>query len=175
MNPFSHLDDKKLMNLYKDGESMAFDILYMRHKDKVYGYLKKRLFCEEVDDLFQLTFIKLHRSRELYDDKYEFLPWLYTISRSVLLDHFKKVKNRPNFTQIPDGLESIETDLDNDLDLEQFDLAKKEKEALELKFSDDLDYEEMAKKLNTSQANSRKIISRALAKMRNSFKGTSHE
>lgn len=171
MNPFSHLDDKKLMNLYKDGESMAFEILYLRHKDKVYSYLTKRLFNEDIDDLFQLTFVKLHRSRDLYDDKYEFLPWLYTICRSVLLDHLKKIKKTPLFDHDLDNLIANQVD-HNNLELESYGLAKKEEDALQLKFSEDLSYEEMAEKLNTSEVNSRKIISRALVKIKKSLKGS---
>ena len=31
------------MELYKNGENMAFEVIYSRHKDRVYSYLYKRL------------------------------------------------------------------------------------------------------------------------------------
>ena len=70
-NPFSHLEDSKLMELYKNGESMAFEVIYLRHKNRVYSYLDKRLFDKNmIDDVFQNTFVKFHKSRNLYSDKY---------------------------------------------------------------------------------------------------------
>ena len=42
-NPYSGLDDKKLMQLYQNGEEMAFEVIYLRHKDRVFSYLSKRM------------------------------------------------------------------------------------------------------------------------------------
>ena len=61
VNPFSNLDDYKLMELYMSGENMAFEMIYARHKDRVYSYLSKRLTNKDsIDDIFQCIFIKFH-------------------------------------------------------------------------------------------------------------------
>ena len=60
-NPFSHLEDEKLMELYKNGENMAFEVIYLRHKDRVYSYLDKRLSDKNIiEDIFQSIFVKFH-------------------------------------------------------------------------------------------------------------------
>lgn len=174
MNPFHHLEDKKLMNLYKDGEQMAFEVLYMRHKDKIYSYLYKRVQADAVEDLFQGTFIKLHKSRSLYDDKYEVLPWLYTICKSVLLDYFKKEKKQPLFVEEVE-VAIADSNADEEINLDQYNLRPKEKEAIKMRFVDDLEYEEMAQLIGTSESNSRKIISRALLKIKKALTGDENE
>ena len=93
LNPYINLEDKELMLKYQDGDHMAFDVLYSRHKNKVYSYLAKRLHSHnEIHDLFQRVFVKLHKSRHLYQEKYEVLPWIYTITKSEFLDFVKKNK-----------------------------------------------------------------------------------
>ena len=53
---------------YQAGDNMAFDVLYSRHKDKVYSYLSKRLRDQDqCEDLFQKVFTKFHRSKKLYN------------------------------------------------------------------------------------------------------------
>lgn len=153
---------------------MAFEVLYLRHKDKIYSYLFKRVQPDAVEDLFQSTFIKLHKSRSLYDDKYEVLPWLYTICKSVLLDYFKKEKKQPIFVEEVDVAHE-EKNVDDEINLDRFNLRPKEKEALKMRFVDDLEYEEMAQIIGTSESNSRKIISRALLKIKKALTGDGNE
>ena len=90
LNNFSNED---LMVLYQNGDDMAFEILYRRNAPRVLGYLKSKLRNHtSAEDVLQLAFLKLHSSRALYDSKLQFLPWLFTISRSVLFDHLRKDK-----------------------------------------------------------------------------------
>ncbi|MEC9281798.1 MAG: sigma-70 family RNA polymerase sigma factor, partial [Bdellovibrionota bacterium] len=85
--------DAALMRLYKDGDAMAFEVIYNRHKDRVYTYLNRRLHDSQVvEDVFQSVFIKFHKSRDSYSEEHPLLAWLYTITRSVTLDHLKKKK-----------------------------------------------------------------------------------
>lgn len=171
-NPFSHLEDNKLMELYKNGENMAFEVIYSRYNSHVYSYLNKRVTDKNlIDDIFQNIFMKFHRSRELYDGKYHILKWIYTISRSVLLDTFKK--NKIQFTELNDNHLSIHPDEDIafiDLDSEKT-LSEKEKMALKLRYFSDEDFLEISRILDTSEANSRKLVSRGLKKLKLKFMG----
>lgn len=171
-NPYSHLEDNELMELYKNGEYMAFEVIYLRHKDKVYTYLNKRLHDKGLtEDLFQSIFIKFHKCRHLYNKKYSLLQWIYTISRSELLDYFKKNKN--DVVPFDESYITIEQEFtDNTIDLSSFkELSEKEKSALELRFNFDKDFSEISELLNTSEINSRKIVSRAIRKLRSKLLG----
>ena len=171
-NPFSHLDDYKLMELYKNGESMAFEVIYLRHKNRVYSYLYKRLFDKShIEDIFQNIFIKFHKSRDLYSSKYPLLQWIYTISKSELLDAAKK--KRITTVELQDEYPDITHKETEDLiDIDSVKtLSSKEKEALKLRYYSDEDFDEISKILSTSPANSRKLVSRGLKKLKLKFQG----
>lgn len=171
-NPFSHLEDKKLMELYKSGEDMAFEVIYSRHKNRVYSYLSKRLTGSDlIDDTFQGVFTKFHKSRRLYDSKHLLVKWIYTICRSELLDAIKK--NKIYSVEFKDKYVISDLNEDDDLiDIESVKtLSKKEKEALKLRYYSDQDFSEISKILNTTEVNSRKLVSRGLKKLKTKFLG----
>ena len=166
-NPFSHLEDEKLMELYKNGENMAFEVIYLRHKDRVYSYLDKRLSDKNViEDIFQSIFVKFHNSRHLYSSKYPLLKWIYTICRSELLDSIKR--NKAKFIQLSEDQLSVEpTELNDKIDLDSIKtLSEKEKQALKLRYYSEEDFIEISKALKTSEANSRKLVSRGIKKLK---------
>ncbi|MGB0454057.1 MAG: RNA polymerase sigma factor [Bacteriovoracaceae bacterium] len=166
-NPFSHLEDEKLMELYKNGENMAFEVIYLRHKDRVYSYLDKRLSDKNIiEDIFQSIFVKFHNSRHLYSSKHPLLKWIYTICRSELLDSIKK--NKAKFVQLSEDQLSVEpTELNDKIDLDSSKtLSEKEKQALKLRYYSEEDFIEISKALKTSEANSRKLVSRGIKKLK---------
>ena len=162
------------MQLYLKDEPQAFDIIYARYKNQVHRYLSKRLKKEEiVNDVFQNTFVKFHKSRKHYDPQYALIKWIYTIARCELLDYVKK-KKLPTI-QLEDfhGEQHSNSNAQEpaiDLSKEK-NLSKNEKEALNLRYYSDLDFIEISKKLETSESNTRKIISRGLKKLRSKYAG----
>ena len=169
-NPFSHLEDDKLMELYKNGENMAFEVIYSRYKGRVYSYLCKRLTdLTLIEDTFQSIFTKFHKSRHLYSSKHPLIKWVYIICRSELLDAVKK--NKVSLVEIKEE-HIVSTPKENEesinLDTEK-SLSIKEREALKLRYFSDEDFVEIAKKLNTSETNSRQLVSRGLKKLRAKF------
>src|SRR4051812_44748289 len=77
-------NDEELMHAYSQGDEKAFDTLYQRYSAKVYGYLRSSLKDQTMaDDVFQATFIKLHKTRDRFDGRCTFAAWLFTICRSA--------------------------------------------------------------------------------------------
>lgn len=175
-NPYLNLNDKELMLRYQNGDHMAFDVLYMRHKDKVYSYLACRIHSKnEIDDLFQKVFVKFHKSRQLYKEKYDVLPWFYTITKSELLDFTKK--KRVTTQEYDDQLHSpsyYQQKMEINIESEKH-LSDKEKTAINARYMSDKDFSEISELLNTSESNVRKIISRGLKKLKDKYKGRKHE
>lgn len=179
MNPFvnaENFSDEQLMEKYQQGDYMAFEALYLRHESTVYSYLDKRMADSSAkDEVFQNTFLKLHKCKHLYNSKHLFIKWLYTITRSELLDFVKKKRIRTiefdeTLYKTSDEVSKVELDL-NDYK----NLSEKERDAISLKYLSDKDYDEISKELNTSTSNARKLISRGLKKIRSKFKGGSNE
>lgn len=88
-----YLDDSVLVRNYIDGNEKAFEVLVMRHKDKIHRYVylkvKDQLLAE---DIFQETFIKVIRTIKLgsYNEDGKFLPWVMRIAHNLVIDHFRK-------------------------------------------------------------------------------------
>ena len=79
------------MLAYADGDIEAFEALYQRHKNRIFGFLMKKLKNRtEAEEMFQSIFSKLHVARKTYRQDIPFLPWIFTIARNALIDHIRK-------------------------------------------------------------------------------------
>ena len=117
-----------------------------------------------MQDVFQDCFMKLHRSRFLYDSKYPVKAFLFTIARTVLIDHYRKSGKEIMFQ-----LESIETgELPSTeaLDKALGSLAPREQIAITGRFTEDKTFQELAQLLGTSESIVRQIISRSVNKLK---------
>lgn len=83
--------DEQLMELYRDGDAGAFDILYRRHKGGLYRYLYRLCRHRNVaDELFQDVWSNIIRSRERYQPTAKFSTFLYQVAHNRLIDHVRK-------------------------------------------------------------------------------------
>jgi len=168
LNPFENLSDEDLMIKYMEGEYPAFEVLYSRHKSRVYCYVKKRIRDQgSQEEVFQNIFLKLHRFREKFDPKFLFLQWLYTISKSEVIDFLRRKK----ITQVPFEeryeLGEIDKTSFEGLDIiEKSNLGKTEKQAIILRYLQEEDYNTIARILDVKETYARKIVSRGLGKLK---------
>lgn len=163
--------DQDLMQRYCQGQVEAFQEIYQRHQAKVYGYLTKRLKAEHVDEVFQNVFLKFHQKRYSYDPKFELPAWLYTITKTSLIDFIrKKEKYAQLLNEILDEESAHQTPTPPDSQKRVFEwkehLKGKSQEAIQLRYEQGLEFDEMAQALKTTPANARKIISRSLSKLK---------
>ena len=89
--PTASDDDATLMLAYARGDAAAFERLYGRHRQGLYGFLH-RLSPRTawVDDLFQETWLSVVKSREAYQPTAAFRTWLYGIARNKLIDRVRR-------------------------------------------------------------------------------------
>ena len=81
-------EHKELMARYCDGDASAFRELYALVAPRLLGYLVKMARQRSVaEDLLQVTFLKVHRSRSAYVRGADPLPWIYAIAHRTFLDH----------------------------------------------------------------------------------------
>jgi len=75
---------------YQAGDEAAFEEIYGRYSKKIYGFIMRRLANPDTSaELFQETFLRLHRGRGLYRLEMPFKPWLYTIANTLIRDRVK--------------------------------------------------------------------------------------
>ena len=82
--------DEELMLGYRDGDAGAFDVLYRRHRARLYRYLVRQCGNAAVaDELFQDVWTNLIRARQNYVVSARFTTYLYRLAHNRLVDHFR--------------------------------------------------------------------------------------
>ena len=87
------LDDQVLIHYYLEGNEQAFEVLLMRHKDKIYRSIYHKIREREIaEDIFQETFVKIIQTLKLgnYNEEGKFLPWAMRIAQNLVIDYFRK-------------------------------------------------------------------------------------
>lgn len=159
--------DEDLMLAYQSGHYTAFELLYDRYKGRLFAFLIKKLRKqEEAEELFQLIFMKFHKSRDLYNPRLNFAPWLFTIAQNTLFDHYRKQKRILEDSN-SELIELLPSPLVKNFEPTSLDiLNEQQRKAIELRYENDLSFDEIAESLKTSTVNVRQIISRAIKKIR---------
>ena len=87
------------------GDAAAWEEIVQRYHRRIYNVCYR--FAGDSDnaqDLTQEVFIKMYRTLNTYDaGKGAFMTWVTTITRNLLVDHFRKTKG----DRITDSLDSV--------------------------------------------------------------------
>lgn len=87
------LDDQVLIHYYLEGNEQAFEVLLLRHKDKIFRSIYHKIREREIaEDIFQETFVKIIQTLKLgnYNEEGKFLPWAMRIAQNLVIDYFRK-------------------------------------------------------------------------------------
>lgn len=106
MKNINQLSDEQLVQLFKDGNNSAFEVLLSRYKTKVYTYIFLIVRNKELaEDIFQDTFIKAISTikQGRYVESGRFLGWINRIAHNLTIDYFRRERNENTFST--DGLE----------------------------------------------------------------------
>lgn len=96
------------MARYAGGDDSAFEVLYRLLSPRLYAFcLRLTRRRSEADDLFQETFLKLHRSRATFVPRAAAIHWAFAVARSVHLDRLRYRKRRPE--QVAETEEGLST------------------------------------------------------------------
>lgn len=166
------------MLAYADDDMEAFEALYRRHKQRIFGFLVKKLKNQtEAEEVFQAVFTKLHVARGDYRQDIPFLPWVFTIARNALIDHIRKRETYQKHVTtselaVETYAERASSETPDHFEVEGLaSLTETQRQVLELRFSQGLTFAEIAEQMQTSAANSRQIISRTIRKLRKVMAG----
>lgn len=167
------LTDEELMVLYQEGHEEAFSRLYRRYADRVYGYLRKRLNDPQAaNDVFQASFLKLHRSKDQFNTTFTFAPWLFTVVRSVLLDWYKDQKNKVRNVEFKEETFQQADNLEPITAFPRAELSKlpeAQRLAVEMRYFGELSFDEIAARLDTTPGNVRQLVSRGVKSLKSLF------
>lgn len=98
------------MARYAGGDDSAFDALYRALSPRLYAFCVRLTRRKtEADDLFQETFLKLHRSRATFVPRAAAIHWAFAVARSVHLDRIRFLKRRPEaVAETEEGLSTFQ-------------------------------------------------------------------
>lgn len=87
------LEDHELIKKYIAGNEKAFEVLLLRHKDRIFRFIQIKVRDGELAaDIFQEAFIKIVNTLKAgsYSEEGKFLPWALRICHNLVIDHFRK-------------------------------------------------------------------------------------
>ncbi|PWK26493.1 RNA polymerase sigma-70 factor (ECF subfamily) [Arcicella aurantiaca] len=141
--------------------NFAFNQLVRIYQQKLYWHIRKMVIDhDDADDLTQETFIKAWKGLENFKGESQLFTWLYRIATNECLNHLAKKKRR-FFLPINDITEELSNKLeDSDMisgDEIQLKLQKalltlpdKQRLVFNMKYYDEMKYEEIAEITGTS-------------------------
>lgn len=172
--------DDQLMSALAQGDLRAFDELYARHRQAVFGFLWSRVSdYHAAEDLMQAVFVRILRERKRYMPQGRFTSWMFTIARNLALDHIRAQARRPMVRPDADlAAGSIPTGRRGPRELAAASedaaavhramamLPEPQREALELRRFSGLPFAEIAKIQGQSVSSAKMRVWRGMAKLR---------
>lgn len=157
------MEDKELLEKFKDESSRhyAFNLLVKKYQQRVYWHIRKMVIDhDDADDLTQDCFIKIWHHLENFRSDSQLYTWIYKIATNECLNFLNKKRKR-FFLPINDVEKELEQKLSSS-DMIQGDeiqmklqkallkLPEKQRLVFNMKYFDDLKYEEISEILGTS-------------------------
>ncbi len=127
-------EDRLLVSRYIAGDESAFERLLLKHKDKVYGYIRMMVKDGQLaEDIFQDVFMKAIGTikRGQYNEEGKFLPWIMRIAHNLVIDTFRKSKRIPT--------------VDGGPDFDIFDIVKSEDQRVDQKIVEEQIHQDVRK------------------------------
>ncbi len=95
VGPLGELADEELMERYRDGETAAFDVLVLRYRDPLFGFIRRVVpDAERAEEILGDVFLKLHRAAPRYEVRARFRTYLYTIAWRAALNAADRARNQ---------------------------------------------------------------------------------
>lgn len=181
------LSDDELMRRSAAGETTAFEVLVRRYAGRVIAFCTKHVGDEQLGkELAQETWLSVWDHRSAYRAEGKFVVWLFTLLRNRTRNAHRDRAKRPLVVAAgdPDAMlaETPDTgpgELERLLGIERrarveralAALSEPLREALLLRFTDDLSYDEIARIAAINESTARSRVFHGLRELRRRIKG----
>ena len=157
-------DDKELLELFKDESfrEKAFTAIIKKYQEKLYWHIRRLVVeHENANDVLQNMFIKVWKGLENFREDSQLYTWLYRIATNESLTFIEQQKRK-----YASSLDDDESGFSNQVAAsEGFDVKKlewklqlaiqklpeKQRVVFNLRYYDEMPYEQMSKVLETSE------------------------
>ncbi|HPH46600.1 MAG TPA: sigma-70 family RNA polymerase sigma factor [Chryseolinea sp.] len=173
------MTDEAIMEAVKDGDLQQMSLLFDRYHKRIFNFLARMTMDRDVaEDLTQNVFMRLIKYRTSYRHGQRFQSWIYQISRNVFSDHYQANKSKSsNFIDV-EKVRDVVADRDETMDQDEREeilhrslamLDDEQREVLVLTRFQQLKYEEVAVIMETTVANIKVKVHRAITKLREHY------
>jgi RNA polymerase sigma-70 factor (ECF subfamily) len=173
------MTDETIMEAVKDGDLQQASLLFERYHKRIFNFLARMTMDRMLaEDLTQNVFLRMIKYRNSYRTGARFQSWIYQIARNAFSDHYQSNKNRrSDFIDVENIREQMQ-DMDEDecrTEREQLlhrslaRLGEEQRELLILTRFQQMKYEEVAQIMDTSVANIKVKVHRAIIKLREHY------
>lgn len=177
--------ESKLWQLFKQGDDGAFSTIYNQYSSKLYYYgLKFTRNRTLIEDTLHDLFYELIRNRKSIGQTDSIFPYLLTSFRHKL---FRKLRSEGRYSLKRDQEEyefDVMYSIEHEMILEERSVRRKDlfaralqqlsprqKEAIYLRFTSELDYEEISSIMEMSLEACRNLIYRAIKALKENLPG----
>jgi RNA polymerase sigma factor (sigma-70 family) len=156
------VEDAEILSKFQDEKTRneAFNLLLKKYQQKLYWHIRRMVIDhDDADDLIQDTFIKVWKNLPGFRSDAQLYTWMYRIATNECITFLNKKKQKNNIS-----LDDVSYELASLADSSYFNgdqaqlklqqailtLPEKQRLVFNMKYYDDMKYEEMSNVLGTS-------------------------
>jgi len=158
------VDDKELLEQFKQPlqKERAFTALIKKYQERLYWHIRRMVIThEDANDVLQNVFVKVWKALENFREDSQLYTWLYRIATNECLTFLEQSKRHSSVSmddEVSGLTEKIKADegfdinkLEWKLQLAIQKLPEKQRMVFNLRYYDEMPYEEMSRVLETSE------------------------
>jgi RNA polymerase sigma factor (sigma-70 family) len=159
-----HLDDQVLLHQFREPttKEQGFTAIIKKYQEKLYWHIRRMVVDhDDANDVLQNMFIKVWKGLENFREDSRLYTWMYRIATNESLSFIEQQKRRASVSmdEVGEGLSNkVKADTNFDanklewrLQLAIQQLPEKQRVVFNLRYYDEMPYEEMSKILDTSE------------------------
>ena len=102
ISPQDDSSDDRLIERFQGGDTKVFDVLYLRHRDRIHGVIRAIVSNpDDAQDLTQDVFLKAYQGLPGFKKNSQFYSWLYRIATNRCVDYMRRRLQRHTISDTP--------------------------------------------------------------------------
>ena len=171
------VDEAELVRRAQQGDAQAFGALYEQHVDRVYAYIAHRVGNRaDAEDLTEDVFLRALVHLNRFRWRGSLLPWLLTIARSLVADHWRRRSREAEWSAAPStAIDNLTEVVERRWQREQLraaaaELTELQQQVIALRFAAGLSIAETAQVMDRSENAVKNLQHKAIAALRRRLK-----
>ena len=157
------VEDEEILSKFREDKTRneAFNLLLKKYQQKIYWHVRRMVIDhDDADDIVQDVFVKIWKNLPGFRNDAQLYTWMYRIATNECITFLNKKKQKNNISlddvdyELADALSSSDQftgdQIQRKLQEAILTLPDKQRLVFNMKYFDDLKYEEMSDVLGTS-------------------------